>query len=922
MAFSIALFLSLISSPAALLAQSPSAEWRTIETRHFRVHYTPEYRDFATRTASQMEAIRLEVSEEVGFVAPQTVDVIVQNPLSQLNGEAIAPLAWPRIVLWAYPPEAGGELGTFTNWGELLAVHEETHIAHLLRPSRNRFRAFLSSVNPIALGPLIGAPRWVLEGFATFVEGKLTGSGRPNGALRQVILRTWARAGRLPTYRQLSSDSQNWLGMTMAYLAGSSFLEWLERRQGEGSLRLLWASMSARRSRSFDAAFRNVFGELPSVLYALYVAEFTHGALQSRLPDIQGEEWQSLSWRTERPDVSPDGSQLVTVLRSRTRPARLTLFSTLTDQKGEKDYSEQVDRMLELDPSDPRPLRLHPLPRKPLHELVRRDLRSIASPRFIGASGDVLFVAGQPDAAGDLHTDLYRWMPPRGSVDRLTRQADLKDPSVSEDGSYAVAVRTRRGKSQLVRVDLSSGAVSEMTPFLLEAPVDDPALSRDGRIAFVRNDGKGWKLMLLENGLERSLPVGDGTGDLFSPAFLDNETLLVTSSRHGATEIWRVPLAGPAVQQTRSAGASASPVSDHRGGFFFLGLDPDGQDIRHFSGEISSQASGELEIARGEVKAKPFAQQKGLPDRSYGLGRQEMLPLVGFSARPYDESSAEVLLRIGDIVGKLDSTIGASYGVSRRGVEGVAVRSVWRGTAVGLDGSLFHVGNSYDSSRRTGSELSAFREWHSATGVSTVRAGLALGRFEETNSRRIALRLSREGDAYRGTLVLPYSVSLNAEQGSARSESWTKFSGAAMAGVATNAFSVTGALGYHSGSGLPVVEQYQVGGARTTLETPLSFSSRLYAPELRRGALTASRVSSYEIELGASSFSSVRLFASRHEGRNDSGDSRSVDAFGLRSEFALGPMPLLKLPALSFTAGLARVDHHDTNLWAGVAWRP
>ena len=85
----------------------------------------------------------------------------------------------------------------------------------MLRPSRNPLQRFLMHLNPIDLGPVNHAPRWVLEGFATVLEGKLTGSGRPNGAWREVILRTWARAGRLPTYGQLASDQQNWLGMSM-----------------------------------------------------------------------------------------------------------------------------------------------------------------------------------------------------------------------------------------------------------------------------------------------------------------------------------------------------------------------------------------------------------------------------------------------------------------------------------------------------------------------------------------------------------------------------------------------------------------------------------------------------------------------------------------------------------------------------------
>lgn len=895
-----------------------------METAHFRVHYTREYEEFAKHVASQIESIRTDVSSEVGYTTSQAIDVVVQNPFSQLSGEAITPLAWPRIVLWAYPPEAGGELGTFSDWAVLLVVHEETHIAHLLRPTRNPLQRLLSRVNPIAMGPVPGAPRWVLEGFATVIEGRLTGFGRPNGAWREVILRTWARSGRLPTYGQLASDRQNWLGMSMAYLAGSSFLEWLERRQGAGSLKLLWASMSARQQRSFDVAFQNVFGDLPSVLYGFYTAELTHAALDSRTPKVEGEVWQDLRWRTERPDVSPDGATLTTVLRSRTRPPRLTLFSTLPDEKGEKEYAERIERMLQKDPQDVRPIRAHPLARKPLHELVRPDLKWMASPRFIGSTGDVLFVAYTPDAKGDLHSDLFRWTPSRAVVTRLTRQADLRDPSVSEDGSFAVAVRTRNGKSQLVRFDLMSRETTGVTIPSLDAPVDDPAVSHDGRIVFVRNEGKGWVLIIRENGVDRALAVGDGTGDLYGPVFsADGRTILVTASRKASTEIWRVPLSGLAQPLTSSAGAAFYPVDDRKGGFFYLGLDPDGVDIRHFTGEAVVSISPELENRPTPVKQ--FVQQSVPEGHPYGLGGQEMLPLVGFNARSHGESNGELLLRLGDIVGRLDTTISASYAVGSRGVQGIALRSVWRGSPIGLDGSLFHIDDAADLPRTSGGEVSALREWQTGTATNLIRGGVAIARIEDRTSRRLALRLSREGTPHHNELGLPYSIAVGGERGSNGEWSWTKFGGSGYVGVSTTAISAIASAGFYSGSDLPLGERYVVGGSRTSLESPLSSSSRLYAPELQRGVITARGVATYGIEIGSRSLSALHLFANRVEGRSDFASSRTTDAFGFRSDFSFGPMPILKLPALSFTAGIARVrveGDFDTNVWAGVSWKP
>ena len=74
-----------------------------------------------------------------------------------------------------------------------------------------RALAHVLPLNPITLA----APRWVIEGYATVVEGRLTGSGRPASSIRAAILRKWAVSGRLPSYSQLDSD-RRFAGMSMA----------------------------------------------------------------------------------------------------------------------------------------------------------------------------------------------------------------------------------------------------------------------------------------------------------------------------------------------------------------------------------------------------------------------------------------------------------------------------------------------------------------------------------------------------------------------------------------------------------------------------------------------------------------------------------------------------------------------------------
>ena len=160
------------------VGQGPSESWATFETAHYRVHFPLPAEEWARRAAERLESIRQRVSEEVGYSPEGKVDVLVIDPIARANGSAWPILGAPRMVLYTTPPGPESVLGYYRDWGELLLVHEDVHLAHLLRPSRNPLQRRLSRVVPV--GPIARrVPRWVSEGYATLLEGRLTATGRP-----------------------------------------------------------------------------------------------------------------------------------------------------------------------------------------------------------------------------------------------------------------------------------------------------------------------------------------------------------------------------------------------------------------------------------------------------------------------------------------------------------------------------------------------------------------------------------------------------------------------------------------------------------------------------------------------------------------------------------------------------------------------
>ncbi len=832
-------FAALFLTP--LRAQPPSADWRTLDLPHFRVHYPAPSEAWARRVAARLEAIRERLAEEVGYRPPEVVDVVVADPVARPNGSAWPFLGRPRMVLWTSPPEPASLLGVYRDWGELVALHEEAHLVHMLRPSRNPWESLAERLLPgFGLGPVARrAPRWATEGYATLLEGRLTGSGRPNSDLRAAVLRQRALAGRLPSYGALGAGDESWLGPSMAYLAGSAFLEWLEERAGPESLPHLWARLTARRSRSFDEAFAGVFGDSPRALWGRFGAELTWRAVEAerRLggpPEEAagegGELWQDLSRQTGAPALSPDGSRLAVVLRPRDEPPRLVVYATGPNEAAEARYRQEQAEVLARDPEDVAAVRSGPLPREPVAVLPAIDGRAPLEPRWTADGSALVFTAFGPDPDGVLHPDLYRWRPAGGGVERLTRGADLRsaDPSSDPgpgagvdsrpDHGRAVAVRDRSGLSQLVTVDLASGRVAALTEASADMVWASPRISPGGRrLAALRHREGRWRLVVGElsgGGLEaiRELDTGDAT-TVADPAWApDGRTIYVALGSEGFVDLWALDAgaAGPPGRRrlTRVPGAALAPAPTPDGSaLYFLSLEDDGLDLRRLAlGGRPAARPPELPpelapaIRSGEPPEAPdFAVAELPPSRPYGAGPQSLEPLVGLVAAPSGRA-LELGARAGDPVGRFDGFVLGSLG-GAGAARGGTLAAAWRGLPAALSAQVFALteapsrqADAPDALRPGGSAAALDRDrlgvalgadWdrRTATGGEAVRLGLTGERVDPAvggADASVDRRLASLGAAFlrapeRGLWSLPVRVSGRLERGATGGRAWSRW---------------------------------------------------------------------------------------------------------------------------------------------------
>lgn len=416
--------LALLLTSALILpaerVQAPDAPWRSLRTAHYRIHYPARggFEPFALEIASKIEGIHARVTEWVGYESPRPVEVVVRDPVLESNGMAVPLLNHPFVVLWRTPPEPDSGIAHVTTWAELLVTHELTHIHHLLRPqSRPNLGERLLA---LPVGPLARkVPRWVSEGYATVIEGRITGKGRPHSATRAALIRQWALEGKLPDYERVSATG-GFRGGSLAYLVGSAYLEWLEARTPADPriLQTFWKQLVSVKRRDFEASFKATFGFAARDGYDRWRAEVTRDALElERRARVEG--WLREGTVFSKVDgelsdlaVSPDGSRLLARVATPTfRGLRVWDLKDPQPAATKKPGPPDPQGLVDAPPAIP--------DRRPSWSLGRVGNAVPRRSRWEG--GQVLFEVRLPNGEGVLEPSLRAWTPGQaGTVPRGT----------------------------------------------------------------------------------------------------------------------------------------------------------------------------------------------------------------------------------------------------------------------------------------------------------------------------------------------------------------------------------------------------------------------------------------------------------------------------------------------------------------------
>ena len=498
-----------LSAARARAQPSPAERYRTIETPHFNIHFTPPLEETARRAAVYAERAHERLSRHL-TPARGKIELILADNIDLANGSA-TPLPTNRITVFASPPVFQSSLRFTEDPLDLVITHELVHIFHLDR-SRGIWRLLqrVTGRSPFFF-PNVYEPSWLVEGLAVYYESLITGAGRVAGSEHRMIAQASALAHVFPRLDELSLSRPHFPYGESVYAYGSLFMDYLARTHGDSAMKTFVEAMSVQPIPwVIDWAARRAFRRSFTAEYRRWSDSLVRNAPPWQ-PPLPG-------WR----DLTVEGAYA-------NFPRWLGDTALVyTGTPGRESYGAYKLTW----PAD--------APTSPIRERLGR--RNTRSPNTVLRNGDLLYSEIEYRDPYTLRSDLYIQRA-RGGTRRLTRGARLAHPDARGDG-LIVAVQSIPGATRLALVAADGGSITPITTGTLDEHWSEPRWSPDGRyIAAVR-----WR-----RGGTSEVVIVDTTGRIVqtlvreralntTPSWSrDGRSVYFTSDRAGLPNLYRAP---------------------------------------------------------------------------------------------------------------------------------------------------------------------------------------------------------------------------------------------------------------------------------------------------------------------------------------------------------------------------------------------
>ncbi len=269
--------LALVACVGAFVPSTVAAQFQELETPSMRLVYTSPLQSYLVPQVTSSFEKALQFHRRLFDYAPNGRINVMMHDLWHYGNAGARPVPENHVTIGIAPYGHDYESAPAPERMASSLNHELAHIVTTDKATRadRAYRSlFFGKVTPNADVPLSMAysylttprwyaPRWYLEGIATYLETWMNGGlGRAIGPYDEMVFRTLVRDS-LTIYDVVGLESEgttiDFQVGTNSYLYGTRFLSYLALRYGNDSL-LAWVNRSEGSKPYFSSQFRNVYG--------------------------------------------------------------------------------------------------------------------------------------------------------------------------------------------------------------------------------------------------------------------------------------------------------------------------------------------------------------------------------------------------------------------------------------------------------------------------------------------------------------------------------------------------------------------------------------------------------------------------------------------------------------------------------------
>jgi WD40-like Beta Propeller Repeat len=509
---------------------APNADWHTITTKHFRVHFTPALASLARRAAANAETAYAQLSREL-HPPRGMIDLVVTDNVDLTNGYA-TPFPTNRIVIYANPPVNETALRFTDDPDAMVITHELTHIFHL-----DRARGIWGLAQHVFgrapyLFPDTYAPRWLTEGLAVYYESKLTGAGRVLGSDHHMIVRAFAEEHRFPTIDQISLADARFPYGNATYVFGSLFMNYLSRTRGDHMRQFVESESSQLIPLWLDRPAKQAFGISFSRAWAQWRDSLTRAAPEPSLPAPGWRYLTAAGGFASFPRWADDTA---------------IVYSGTTGRDNWGAYSVTLDGTV-----------------------TGLGRRNSDSPTLLGPGGERYYTQLEYTDPYHVRSDLFVR---RGNETvQLTHGARLTVPDRRADGRI-VAVQTLPGATRLVTLPWDGSEITPLTRGTPDVQWTEPRWSPDGThiAAALWHRGGTSEIVVLDTTGRIVQHIAPAHAVQAAPSWSpDGRRIYFTSDRSGITNVYSAPFAPGDT-------GGVDIVTSSTTGIFYPSISPDGR---------------------------------------------------------------------------------------------------------------------------------------------------------------------------------------------------------------------------------------------------------------------------------------------------------------------------------------------------------